>query len=202
MNVFRRCDIKPGQFVAVVGVGFLGALLVQLASKAGARVFALSRRPFALNVARQCGAEETALLDSAEASGKVFDWTGGGGCDQVIEAVGAQSSLDLAGSLVRVRGRLIIAGYHQDGPRQINLQDWNWRGLDVINAHERDPQVYADGMRQAVDEIASGGIDPALLFTHDYALDEIEAGFRAALRRPDGFLKSLIWNVGSERCES
>ena len=49
------------------------------------------------------------------------------------------------------RGRLVIAGYHQDGPRQVNMQLWNWRGIDVINAHERDPRRYVDGMRAAVD---------------------------------------------------
>ena len=37
--------------------------------------------------------------------------------------------------LTRVRGRLVVAGYHQDGPRQVDMQLWNWRGLDVINAH-------------------------------------------------------------------
>ena len=30
------------------------------------------------------------------------------------------------------------------------MQLWNWRGLDVVNAHERDPRVYVDGMRAAV----------------------------------------------------
>ena len=54
LNVFRRSGVEPGQTVAVVGVGFLGALLVQLARAAGARVLALSRRPFALQVAEQC----------------------------------------------------------------------------------------------------------------------------------------------------
>src|SRR5690349_16280019 len=38
MNVARRCRLREGQVVAVVGVGFLGALLVQLAARAGARV--------------------------------------------------------------------------------------------------------------------------------------------------------------------
>jgi hypothetical protein len=54
---------------------------------------------------------------------------------------------DLAGELCAERGRLVIAGYHQDGMRQVNVQLWNWRGIDVINAHERDPQAYVDGMR-------------------------------------------------------
>ncbi len=26
------------------------------------------------------------------------------------------------------------------------MQLWNWRGLDVINAHERDTAVYIDGI--------------------------------------------------------
>ncbi|MFZ0088516.1 MAG: alcohol dehydrogenase catalytic domain-containing protein, partial [Solirubrobacteraceae bacterium] len=45
VNVFRRSAIAAGDTVAVVGVGFLGALLVQLAARAGARVIAVARRP-------------------------------------------------------------------------------------------------------------------------------------------------------------
>src|SRR3954470_4528007 len=48
MNVFRRAEIRAGQTVAVVGIGFLGALLVRLAALAGARVIGIGRRPFAL----------------------------------------------------------------------------------------------------------------------------------------------------------
>src|SRR5205823_1426457 len=84
---------------------------------------------------------------------RVKDLTAGAMCDVVIEAVGKQWPLDLAGELTRVRGRLVVAGYHQDGPRQVNLQLWNWRGLDVINAHERDPRVYLSGMRGAMEEV-------------------------------------------------
>jgi len=58
MNVFRRSDIQSGQTVAIVGVGFLGAVLTALSAKAGARVVAISRRPFALTKARALGASE------------------------------------------------------------------------------------------------------------------------------------------------
>ena len=44
MNIFRRSDIKAGQTVAIVGIGFLGAILTRLATDAGARVIAISRR--------------------------------------------------------------------------------------------------------------------------------------------------------------
>jgi threonine dehydrogenase-like Zn-dependent dehydrogenase len=110
----------------------------------------------------------------------------------VIEAVGAQWPLDLCGELTRIRGRLLIAGYHQDGLRQVNLQLWNWRGLDVINAHERDPQIYVKGMRDAVEAVASGRLDLSPLYTHRYALDEAGQALHTLQQRPDGFLKALI----------
>ena len=82
--------------------------------------------------------------------------TGGRFCERVIEATGKQWPLDLAAELTAERGRLVIAGYHQDGPRQVNMQLWNWRGLDVINAHERDPAIYVHGVRAAVAAVAGG----------------------------------------------
>ena len=193
LNVFARCNIVAGQTVAVVGIGFLGAILTALAAKAGARVIAITRRPFALEIARHYGAAELIPMDDhwriIEA---VKGLTGGEGCGCVIEAVGAQWPLDLAAELTRVRGRLVIAGYHQDGPRQVNMQLWNWRGLDVINAHERDPQVYTAGLRAAVEAVASGSFDPAPLYTHRFGLDEIGEALKALQQRPAGFLKALI----------
>jgi threonine dehydrogenase-like Zn-dependent dehydrogenase len=193
MNVFRRSAIEPGQTVAVVGVGFLGALLVSLAASAGARVIAVARRPFALETARLMGAAHLVAMDD---HGRVIDeikrLTDGRGCDRTIEAAGAQWPLDLASELTRERGMLIIAGYHQDGPRQVNMQLWNWRGLDVINAHERDPAVYVRGMREAVEAVAAGRLHPQPLYTHTFELEQINDAFRALASRPGNFLKALV----------
>jgi len=193
MNIFRRSEISPGQTVAIVGIGFLGAVLTRLATDAGARVIALSRRPYSLEVARRMGAAETLTLDDHYALiAKVSDLTDGRLCDVVIEAVGKAWPLDLAAELTRERGRLVIAGYHQDGPRQINMQLWNWRGLDVVNAHERDPAVYAQGVREAVEAVRSGRLDVSGLFTHAYPLDQLDRALDATRDRPDGFLKAVV----------
>ncbi|WP_431270753.1 zinc-binding dehydrogenase [Dankookia sp. P2] len=97
MNIFRRSEIKAGQTVAIVGIGFLGAILTRLATDAGARVIAISRRPFSLDLARQMGAAETIPMDDHHAIiGQVKALTGGSLCDRVIEAVGKQWPLDLA----------------------------------------------------------------------------------------------------------
>jgi threonine dehydrogenase-like Zn-dependent dehydrogenase len=193
INVFRRSEIGPDQNVAIIGVGFLGAILTRLASRAGARVIAISRRPFALEMAREFGASETVLMDDHwRIVGHVKELTGGEGCECVIEAVGKQWPLDLATELTRERGRLVIAGYHQDGLRQVNMQLWNWRGLDVINAHERDPKVYIEGMRRAVDAVVRGELDPSPLYTHVFRLDRLADALETMRNRPDGFLKALI----------
>lgn len=193
INVFRRSDVQAGQTVAIIGIGFLGAILTRLCAQAGARVIAISRRPFALELARELGAEVAMPMDDHNriVSG-VQQLTRGEGADRVIEAIGLQWPLDLAADLTRVRGRLVIAGYHQDGPRQINLQLWNWRGLDVINAHEREPGMYVEGIRGAVEAVASGTLDPSRLFTHRFNLDELDTAFETVRERPDGFLKALV----------
>jgi len=193
MNVFARSQIEAGQRVAIIGIGFLGALLTTLATQAGAEVIAISRRPFALEIARQFGAAHTIPMeDHWQIIEQVKGLTQEAGCDCVIEAVGKQWPLDLAAELTRIRGRLVIAGYHQDGLRQVNMQLWNWRGLDVINAHEREAAVYVAGMRAAVAAVADGRLDPTPLYTHQFKLSTLGDALQMAGARPDGFFKALV----------
>jgi len=193
MNIMARSDIRSEHTIVIIGAGFIGALLTQLASATGARVIAVSRRRFALDVARACGAAETVQLEDRHAArDQVLEISGGALCDRVIEAAGLQVTLDLAGELTRERGRLVIAGFHQDGPRQVDLQLWNWRGIDVINAHERDPAMYLRGLEAAVDAVVSGHLNPDPLLTHLLPLRNIADAFRLQQERPDGFLKAVV----------
>jgi threonine dehydrogenase-like Zn-dependent dehydrogenase len=193
MNIFRRSDIQEGQTIAVVGSGFLGALLIQLAKSKGAKVIALSKRQYSLEIAAKSGADYLIPLDDHwKIIEKVKEITDGAFCDRVIEVTGKEWPLNLAGEITRERGKLIIAGFHQDGMRQVNIQSWNWKGLDVINAHERDPQIYVQGMREAVDALMNGRIKPSELYTHRFPLEEINQAFEKLIKRPDGFMKALI----------
>ena len=193
MAVFRRAAVPAGQPVAVVGVGFLGALLVRLCVNAGARVTAISRRPFALDVARAQGADVAMEMTTPdETAARVLAATGGATFPVVIEAAGSQSSLDVASALAGVGGRLVIAGYHQDGPRHVDMQSWNWRGLDVINAHERDERVVMDAVRAGAEAVARGELDLMPLLTHRVSLDALDRGLDLLAERPDGFLKALV----------
>ncbi len=193
MNIFTRADIRPGQWVAIVGAGFLGAALTQLASRRGTKVIAISRRSHALDVARQMGAIHTLSMDERwRAVEGVKEITKGEFCPRVIEATGFQEPLDLASEICAEAGKLIIAGYHQDGLRQVNMQLWNWRGIDVINAHERSPARYIAGMEAAVKAVASGEFSPEVLYTHRYTLAGVNDALAMLDRREGDFMKAIL----------
>ena len=191
MNILRRSEIRAGQTVAIVGIGFLGALLTKLVTDAGARVIAISRRDYSLEVARRMGAAEVLFLDN-ETVGHVKDLTGGNFCDRVIEAVGKQEALDLAGELTRERGRLMIAGYHQAGRGRSTCGCGTGAASMSSTPTERDPQIYMRGIREAVAAVAEGRLDLQPLYTHRYPLERLGEALDATRDRPEGFLKALV----------
>jgi threonine dehydrogenase-like Zn-dependent dehydrogenase len=196
MSIFRRSRIRAGDRVAIVGIGFLGAILTQLATRVGAEVVALSRRAEARALSLRMGAAQGLPFDDAAVT-TVGERTGGAMCAVVIEAVGRQAALDLASALVGVGGRLVIAGYHQDGPRQVDMQGWNWRGIDVINAHERDDDRRMAGLRAGITALATGRIDLEGVLTHAFPLDRLDAALDAARDRPAGFVKGWVRCAGA-----
>ncbi len=192
-NILQRSDISSGDVVAIIGIGFLGALLCKLVKQKGAKVIAISQRSSSLEFAKTFGADEIIQLTSTwEVANKVAALTGNSFCSRVIEATGKQVALDLATEIIAEYGKLIIAGYHQDGARTINMQKWNWKAIDVINAHERDPLKYLSGMRTAAEAVSSGELDPQVLYTDILSLSEVSKGFELTKNRPDGFMKALI----------
>jgi threonine dehydrogenase-like Zn-dependent dehydrogenase len=144
-------------------------------------------------MAERFGASATVDMDDLSRSARqARSHTGDAGFERVIEAIGSQEGLDLATELAGTRATLVIAGYHQDAPRRVDMQRWNWLGLDVVNAHERDPAVYRRGMQEAIALMAAGTIEPGPLLTHRFPLEDIGAGFRALAERPSGFVKALV----------
>ncbi len=195
MNIFSRSDIRKGQTVAVVGSGFLGLLLIQLIKSAGAKAIAISRREFSLQAAKEAGADEVIQMDDHyRIIEEVKTITKDQLCERVIEATGKEWPLNLSIELTAEKGKLIVAGFHQDGMRSVNVQMLNWRGIDMISAHERDPQQYVEGIKNAVEAISKNKMDPFPLFTHRFTPEEMEEAYRHLTERPDGFIKALIIN--------
>jgi threonine dehydrogenase-like Zn-dependent dehydrogenase len=182
MNVVRRA--APTDEVTFVGFGYLAALCAQLLPK-GTRWSAVSRRASSRALALRLGAHTAYAFENI--SPELWD-----SLPLVIEAAGVQQTLDFATWLVAYGGRLVIAGYHADGPRSVNMQTWNWKGIDVVNAHDRKPEVIVHALREGLAIVAARGLETRVLHTHDFALDEAAGAFQAAEDRPPGFVKAIV----------
>lgn len=193
LNIFSRSMVAPGASVAIVGTGFLGAALTQLCVSAGARVMAISRGEYSVRLARLCGAKRAVRAASNNMVVEAArEFAGVGLFERVIEAAGAQDTLTLAGELTGEGGRLIVAGYHQDGPRTVDMRLWNWRGIDVINAHERRLQVRLAGVRAAIDAVLEGRLRLDLLGMRRFGLDQLNRAFASIRGSHSEFAKAVV----------
>ena len=193
VNVVERAGIGPQSRVVVLGLGFMGSLILQLVRlKEPQALIAVARHESSRALAEAAGADSFIALEAREPVGAVWDQLGDEMASVVIECTGKQETLDIATNLTGTRGRLVIAGYHADGQRTVNMQLWNWKGLDVINAHERDPQVYLAGIREALTLWEAGVIAPEQLITHTVPLEAINEGFALAADRAPGVVKVAV----------
>jgi L-iditol 2-dehydrogenase len=187
VEALRRSRVDVGDRVAVIGLGFMGLCLLQLlnASAVG-DVTAIDTREESRKQALANGAAAAYEPMEALAAPGMAD-----SFDVVFEVTGVQAGLDVATQLTGAHGTLTIVGYHQ-GSRQIDMQAWNWKALDVVNGHVRDERRLADSTRRGLDVVASGQVDYASLFTHRYALDQIDDAFEDLRKKPAGFIKAVI----------
>jgi threonine dehydrogenase-like Zn-dependent dehydrogenase len=189
VETLRRRPVDVGDRVAVVGAGFIGLCLLQLLQHTPAsEVVAIDPRADARGHALEHGAGS--VVDPTDVTGDI-DEGPEKQFDLVVEASGTQAGLDLAGQLVRSHGTLAIMGYHQ-APRVVDVGLWNWRAIDVFNAHVRDRDRLRTNTERGLAMAAAGRIDLAELVTHRFPLEEIDRAFTALADKEPGIIKAVI----------
>jgi propanol-preferring alcohol dehydrogenase len=106
-----RGDVRPGQAVAVYGLGGLGLSAVQIAALAGARVIAIARTPQRRKLALELGATEAIDPDASDMVEAVRRAAGGLGVDIFLDLVGIEGSVEKAVRACRKGGRVVVVGY-------------------------------------------------------------------------------------------
>ncbi len=112
LHGIEETGIRQGDNIAIIGLGPIGMMFVQLAKKVyGARTIAIGRRQSQLDRAIRMGADETVLnADGMDVEKSVRDLTDGRGADVVIEAVGLPEAWQLAIRLLRRGGTVNFFG--------------------------------------------------------------------------------------------
>lgn len=196
INAQRRTQVDLADRVAIIGLGFMGLGLLQLLRLRGPRqIIAVEVRDEARERALRLGATEAYHPQDLPRDYLLTDWSewrGPTGVDVVIEASGTAPGLRLAGQMVRAHGILSIYGFHQGGAREVDVEMWNWKAIDVVNAHVRRQADLMDCMRRGLDLMAAGVIDFQSLITHRYPLSEIDKAFSEMATKPSGFIKAIV----------
>jgi threonine dehydrogenase-like Zn-dependent dehydrogenase len=186
----RRTHVELGDGVAVIGAGYMGLLMIELLAISGAgKIMAIDPRLDARTTALDFGAGEAAHPDDETIRSPA------GSVPVVIEASGTQAGLDLATILVAEHGTVSILGFHQGAGRSVDLETWNWKAIDVVNAHVRRRDLLNDAMRRGLELVRRGRLHPGRLVTHRYTLDKIDSAFHALSTKPEGFIKAIV-NLG------
>lgn len=181
-----RADIAPGDRVAIVGLGPIGLLGVELAFVRGASaVIAIDPVEGRRHHAEGLGA--TSVAPGPELQRTVRELTGGTGVDRVFEASGARAAVDSVPGLLRPNGTASFIGLPQ-GDTALPLRQLLYRNLTVRAGIAPVTEMWAE----LVPLVQAGRIRGRGLFTHTMPLAEGAEGYRLFDAREDGVLKVLF----------
>jgi len=111
LHGIRTAEAKLGDRVAVIGLGLIGQLTVQLLKAAGCSVFGMDINPSRARLARDLGADVVATSASAFRD-LCLEASGGAGADGVLITAETSSSdpVNLAGAVARERAIIAAVG--------------------------------------------------------------------------------------------
>ncbi|MFC8512757.1 zinc-binding dehydrogenase [Streptomyces sp. NPDC057257] len=179
--VFNTAKVRPGDEVAVVGLGGVGLAVVQAAALAGAaRIVAIDPVPAKRLLALELGA--TDALDAApgeELVGRVQELTGGRGVDVSFEAAGRVDTITSAYRMARRAGTVVTVGA-PDSASRLDLGGW-----EAVSSGKRltgsiAGETHADRDLPTLVRLAeTGRLDVGRLVTHRIGLsaDDILTSF-------------------------
>lgn len=105
----KETEAKPGEWVAISGIGGLGHVAIQYAKAMGLHVAALDVAPEKLALARSLGAEVTVDAREGDAAARVVKETGGGAHGVLVTAV-SPVAFGQALKMVRRKGTVSLVG--------------------------------------------------------------------------------------------
>lgn len=189
--------LKPGDTVAIIGLGPIGLMLVRLARWAfGARVVAIARRLEQVDKAITLGAadgmllsRESALNDQPALIAALKSQTGGRGADVVFEAIGHPQAWELSTKLVRKGGVINFFGGCPTGTKV---------ALDTALLHYSEITCKASfhhtpaHIRRSLELVSEGKVNASHVVNDEEPLSELPRILSDLAHRPNGHIKTAI----------
>jgi len=219
LHGFRLAEPQIGENVAVIGLGLLGLLTIQIASAAGCNVLGVDLDPHRVKLASSLGLS-ACLRQNAEATSLAF--TANRGFDAVVICADTSSNdpLELAGVIARDRARVVATGavglniprkiYYEKEISFINSRSYGPGRYD--SDYEENGQDYPIGyvrwtegrnFKAVVDLMAGGKLKTAPLITHRFPIEKAATAYDVITgKKKEPFLGVLLtYPEGNEKEE-
>jgi predicted dehydrogenase/threonine dehydrogenase-like Zn-dependent dehydrogenase len=216
LHGIRLAEVQLGEVVAVIGLGLLGQLTVQMLKAAGCVVVGTDLQSSRVELAKRLGCDRAAT-DPAELATHLAALSGGHGADAVLITADARSDqpVELAGELSRDRGRVVAVGLvGTQLPRKVYFEkELDFRisrsyGPGRYDAEYEDkgndyPYGYVRwtenrNMQAFAQLVASRAVDVEPLISHRFEIEDAERAYDLILgRTPEPFL-GVVLNYTTE----
>ena len=185
--------VQLGDTVVVVGMGFAGQVIAQVARQKGAyQVIGVDVVAGKLKLAKSLGLSHGINSSDTDALSAILDLTNGEGADVVVEVAGTGEAVQLCNDAVKHNGVLVFYSWiTQD--INVNISRWHNNSLEIVNTglvHHGIQQRHI-WVPQALRPVIQGQINIEPLITHTYALNEIDMAMETANKDPDA-IKVLL----------
>jgi len=189
--------ILPGDTVAVVGAGYFGQLIAQLARNLGAwRVVVLDKVPYRLKIAKELGADAVYNIAEDGIRRAIAEVTSGRGFDLVAECAGVEGAFDTCVELVRVGGTVYAYGWHVH-TETISPYNWHTKHFKLLSnawvaQNPFDTERFKRMAETAIKWLERGlwRVDP--LIKDIISIENLMTAVELVTRHPDKIIKAVI----------
>ena len=164
MSGLRNADPRPGERIAILGLGGLGHLALQFSHALGLTTFALTGQAGKRDELRKMGADE--VLVAGEDPGKVL--ADAGGADVILSTTNSGKQVASAFQALRPKGRLVNMGVTTDGPIAVDVMSLTL-GQRQLRGSSQDERA---DLHEALQLAGAGKVKPAV---ETYPLAEANA---------------------------
>ena len=186
---FEETAPRPGDNVAIIGLGPIGLMFVKLAKLRGCRVIAVGRRQTQLERATQLGADELIVgSDESDPVKAVRDLTHNRGVDVAIEAVGKPETWEWAANMVRRGGTVnFFGGCPNDSRVHLDTSLLHYSEITCKASFHHTPAY----IQKALDLICAGHITAGFFVNREEPLTNLLEVMRHLMSH-NGHLKTAI----------
>lgn len=186
----ERGGLRLGETVVVLGGGFLGLLMVQVARLKGAGlVIYCEDDEHRLLVGKELGADVILHTRKDDVAGEVLRLTGGLGCDLVVDH-GQAEAIELGSRLLRKRGRFVVgAAYASTAAEKVDFTAICTQKELTFIGRTMSGGAEANTFPLAIEYARRGAIRLDPVVTHNLPLREFRQALRIAGERLEHAIK-------------